>query len=44
MAVLTLFKCLTTVDADGLLWANMHTSEADGTVVANMGDLTGFAC
>ena len=39
MAVLTLFKCLTTVDADGLLWADMDTAEADGTVVANMGFL-----
>ena len=39
MAVLTLFKCLTTVDADSLMRANMYAREADGTVVANMGFL-----
>ena len=42
MAVLTLFKCLTTVDADGLLWAHMHASEAHGAVVADMGNR--FVC
>ena len=40
MAVLTLFKCLTTVDADGLLWADMDAAEADGTVVADESDKT----
>ena len=31
MAVLTFLACLLAVRANGLLWAYMHASEADGT-------------
>ena len=39
MAVLTLLESLATVRANSLLRTDVHTREADGTVIANMGFL-----